>query len=185
MNLHVQKRAPAWKKYTSSSCSCSFGFCQNYLDPNTPPPNLDNLYHFLNTNVPKNLGRGLPLPPSPQIDPIYTVCEKWTKNLGRALPPSFGQNPKEQLLFFGRPSLRLFLHCVIYHLECFVRKLANRIWISKPFLSDPSWDSQHILVLNYTTISFFGILSQNFFWYDSIVACASSKKSSATPSGLP
>ena len=103
----------------------------------------------------KKLGRGLPLPPHPQIDPIYTVCEKWTKSLGRALPspPSFGQNPKEQLLFFGRPSLRLFLHCVIYHLECFVRKLANRIWISKPFLSDPSWDSQHILVLNYSYLT--------------------------------
>ena len=42
---------------------------------------------FFNANVSKNLGRGLPLPPHPQIDPIYTVCEKWTKNLGRALPP--------------------------------------------------------------------------------------------------
>ena len=49
----------------------------------------------------KKLGRGLPLPPHPQIDPIYTVCEKWTKNFGRALPPSIGQNPKEQLLFSG------------------------------------------------------------------------------------
>ena len=47
----------------------------------------------------KKIGRGLPLPPHPQIDPIYTVCEKWTQNLGRALPP-FGQNPREQLLFF-------------------------------------------------------------------------------------
>ena len=36
---------------------------------------------------------GLPLPPLPQIDPIYTVDKK------------FGQNPKEQLFFFGRPSL--------------------------------------------------------------------------------
>ena len=53
-------------------------------------------------HVPNNLGRGLPLSPHPQIDLIYTVCEKWTKNLGRALPPpSIGQNPKEQLLFSG------------------------------------------------------------------------------------
>ena len=39
--------------------------------------------------------------------------EKGTKNLGRALPPSsFGQNPKEQLLFFVKPSLIHSLnHC--------------------------------------------------------------------------
>ena len=30
-----------------------------------------------------------------------------TKNLGRALPPSFGQNPKEQHFFFVKPSLPL------------------------------------------------------------------------------
>ena len=42
---------------------------------------------------------------TPFIDQKCTY-EKWTKNLGRALPPtSFGQNPNEQLLFFGRPSL--------------------------------------------------------------------------------
>ena len=50
--------------------------------------------------MPKNLGRGLPLPLHPQIDQIYTVCEKWTKNLGRALPPSFGQNKKKTATFF-------------------------------------------------------------------------------------
>ena len=65
--------------------SRSFGFCSNYLDP--PTPQFGQLVPlFLNANVPKKLGRGLPLPPHPQIDPIYTVCEKWTKNLGRALP---------------------------------------------------------------------------------------------------
>ena len=38
-----------------------------------------------------------------QIDSFYQKCtyEKVTKNLGMALPPlSFGQNPKEQQLFF-------------------------------------------------------------------------------------
>ena len=60
--------------------------------------------------MPKNLGRGLPLPPHPQIDPIYTVCEKWTEKLGRPTRPSFGQSPKEQLLFFGRPSLIPFTY---------------------------------------------------------------------------
>ena len=44
----------------------SFGFCPNYLDP---PPNLDHL----NAYVQKQLGRGLPLPPHPQIDPIYSL----------------------------------------------------------------------------------------------------------------
>ena len=60
--------------------------------------------------MPRNLGRGLPLPPHPQIDPIYTVCEKWTKNLGRALTPLIWTKSKEQLLFFGKSSLTLCLY---------------------------------------------------------------------------
>ena len=56
---------------------------------------------FFSANVPKNLSRGFPLPPHPQIDPIYTVCEKWTKIWAGPSPPSIGQNPKEQLLFSG------------------------------------------------------------------------------------
>ena len=40
----------------------------------------------------------------PKFDQKCT-SEKVPKNLGRALPPSFGQNPKEQQLFFVRPSL--------------------------------------------------------------------------------
>ena len=59
---------------------------------------------FLNAEMPKKLGRGLPLPPHPQIDPIYTVCEKWKK---------VGQNPKEQLLFFVKPSLSALQHFFI------------------------------------------------------------------------
>ena len=31
-------------QFPGKKSSCSFGFCQNYLDP--PPPNLDNLYDF-------------------------------------------------------------------------------------------------------------------------------------------
>ena len=46
----------------------------------------------------------LGLNPTPLIDQKCTY-EKVPKNLGRALPPSFGQNPKEQQLFFVRPSL--------------------------------------------------------------------------------
>ena len=60
---------------------------------------------FLNANVPKNLGSGLPLPPHPLIDPIYRVCEKWTKKIGHGPPHPL--NPKEQLLFFGKPSLKM------------------------------------------------------------------------------
>ena len=49
----------------------------------TPPPqNLDNLYHFfLTPTCQKKMGRGVPLPPHPQINPIYTPpCPrlKWT-----------------------------------------------------------------------------------------------------------
>ena len=55
----------------------------------TPPPqNLDNLYHFFLTPTCQKILAGVtaPPPPHPQIDPLYTVCEKLTKNLGRALP---------------------------------------------------------------------------------------------------
>ena len=34
--------------------------------------------------------------------------EKATKNSGKFGPPSFGQNPKDQKLFFGTPSLTLY-----------------------------------------------------------------------------
>ena len=50
----------------------------------------------------KKLGGGPP--PSPLL-PIpkltqYTVCEKWTKEIGGVFPPpSFGQNPTEQPFF--------------------------------------------------------------------------------------
>ena len=40
----------------------------------------------------------------PFIDQKCTY-EKVPKNLGRALPPSFRQNPKEQQFFLVRPSL--------------------------------------------------------------------------------
>ena len=99
MYVFVLSSGSAREGFTKKAAGL-FGFCPNDLDP--PPPQFRQLVAlFLNANVPKNLGRGLPLPPHPQIDPIYTVCEKWTKNLGRAPPPSFGQNPKEQLLFWG------------------------------------------------------------------------------------
>ena len=72
-------------KVSRKKSSCSFGFCPNYLNP--PPPNLDNLYHFFERQCAKKFGQGSPLPPHTQIDPIYTVCEKWTKNFNTALPP--------------------------------------------------------------------------------------------------
>ena len=51
---------------------------------------------FFNANVPKKLGRGLPSLPIP-ILAQYTVCEKWTKYLGRALP----LKSKRTVTFFG------------------------------------------------------------------------------------
>ena len=63
----------------------------------------------------KKLGRDLLLPPHPQIDPVYTVCEKWTKNLGRALPPPhLDKIQKEQQLFFVKPSLLLKAYSFIH-----------------------------------------------------------------------
>ena len=75
----------------------------------TPPsPQFGQLVPlFLNANVPNNLGRGLPLPPHPQIDPIYTVCEKWTKNLGRALPPPHLDKIQNNSYFFSGGAVPL------------------------------------------------------------------------------
>ena len=44
------------------------------------PPIWTTCTTFFERQCVKNLGRGLPLPPHPQIDPIYTVSEKWTKS---------------------------------------------------------------------------------------------------------
>ena len=77
----------------------------------TPPPqNLDNLYHFFLTPTCQKILAGVtvPLPPHPQIDPLYTVCEKLTKNLGRALPspPHLDKIQKNSYFFLGNhPSL--------------------------------------------------------------------------------
>ena len=59
--------------------------------------------------MPKNLGRGLPLLPHPQIDPIYSVCEKWTENLGRALPPlpHLDKIQKKSYFFSGNRPLHI------------------------------------------------------------------------------
>ena len=72
----------------------------------TPPPqNLDNLYHFFLTPTCQKFLAGVtvPLPPHPQIDPLYTVCEKLTKNLGRALPspPHLDKIQKNSFFFSG------------------------------------------------------------------------------------
>ena len=61
----------------------------------------DNFYHFfLMPMYQKILGRGLPLPPHLQIDPIYTVCEKWTKSLGSAPPPIIWTKIQKSSYFF-------------------------------------------------------------------------------------
>ena len=59
---------------------------------------------FFNPILQKKLGIGLPLPPHPQFVSIYIVCEKWTKNLGSALPPFIWTKSKRTDTFFGRPS---------------------------------------------------------------------------------
>ena len=90
-----------WLKSTDVILKSSEAVAELNLSKLPRPPPLPQIWTtFFSANVPKNLSRGFPLPPHPQIDPIYTVCENRTNNLGRALP-SFGQNPKEQLLFSG------------------------------------------------------------------------------------
>ena len=60
---------------------------------------------FLNANAPKLFGRGLPLPPHPQIDPIYTVCEKWTNIWAGPSPPLIWTKSKRTATFFRETSL--------------------------------------------------------------------------------
>ena len=86
--------------------SCSFGFCPNYLDP-TPLPNLDNLYHFFWTPMCQTIWAGvspsLPIPKLTQYMQFGKSGKRfWT---GPSPPPSFGQNSKERLFFFRKPSL--------------------------------------------------------------------------------
>ena len=88
-------------KASRKKSSCSFGFCPDYLNT-SPSLQFGQLVPlFFNTNVPKNLGRGLPLPPHPPIDPIYTVCEKWKTKLGRALSLLIWTKSKRTATFFG------------------------------------------------------------------------------------
>ena len=54
-----------------------------------PPPNLDNLYHSYWTPMCQTTWAGVSPSPHPQIDPIYTVCEKWTKS--ERIAPFFGK----------------------------------------------------------------------------------------------
>ena len=58
------------------------------------------MFHFLRHFEEKKLGIGLPLPPHPQFVSIYIVCEKWTKNLGSALPPSHLDKIQKNSYFF-------------------------------------------------------------------------------------
>ena len=67
--------------------------------PLPPHPQIDPLYTVCEKRL-KNLGRGLFLPPHPQIDSIYTVCEKWTKKMGRALPPPYLDIIQKNSYFF-------------------------------------------------------------------------------------
>ena len=48
--------------------------------------------------------------------------------MGRALPPSFGQNPKEQLLFFGRPSL--IVTVVVFISSDYIAQVVPRAWLN-------------------------------------------------------
>ena len=56
-------------------------------------------------HIETEIGQWSPPPsPFPNYTNIYSLW-KVDKKFGQGPPPSFGQNPEEQLLFFGRPSL--------------------------------------------------------------------------------
>ena len=83
----------SWKKEL-------FSWILSKLRRPPPLPNLDNLYHFFWTPMFQKLGRGLPLPiPIPKLTQ-YTVCEKWTKNLGSPPPPHLDKIQKNSYFFF-------------------------------------------------------------------------------------
>ena len=86
----------------------------------------------------------------------YAVCEKWTNNLGRAPPPSFGQNPKEQLLFFVKPfhkrDILLFLYWLIVKRTvffCLFVRIGREGWwlVSLFLLVSLYWIGVHFVLL--------------------------------------
>ena len=82
--------------------SRSFGFCSNYLDP--PTPQFGQLVPlFLNANVAKNLGRGLPpSSPSPNCPNIQFV--KSGQKFGQGPPPPLiWTKSKSTTTFFMKP----------------------------------------------------------------------------------
>ena len=71
------------------------------------PPYLDNLYHFFLTPICQKIWAGVsPSLPIPKLTQYTQFVKSGQKIWAEPSPPSFGQNPKEQLLFFGKPSLR-------------------------------------------------------------------------------
>ena len=62
-----------------------------------------------------NLGRYLPIP-IPELT-NYTVCEKWTKNLGRALHPFIWTKSKRTATFFVKPSLFQLNPTYVYEMD--------------------------------------------------------------------
>ena len=75
--------------------------------------------------------------------------------MGRALPPSFGQNPKEQLLFFVKPSL-------------IVSVLKNNNNVRHQGLLDPNLNVFATTASNATTSSFACYFDKVLSWMVSI-----------------
>ena len=89
-----------WLKSTDVILKSSEAVAELNLSKLPRPPPLPQIWTtFFSANVPKNLGRGFPLPPHPQIDPIQFVKSGRKIWAGPSPPPSFGQNPKEHRFF--------------------------------------------------------------------------------------
>ena len=71
------------------------------INPPSPPPNLDNLFHFYWTPMCQKIWAGVsPSLPIPKLTQFIQILKSGQK-IWACPPPSFGQNPKEQLLFSG------------------------------------------------------------------------------------
>ena len=95
-------------KRSPEKSSCSFGFCPDYLDLPPPPPNLDNLYHFLERQCAKKFGQGSPPPsPSPNRPNQYSL-RKVDKQFGQGPPPlNLDKIQKKSYFFSGNRPLHI------------------------------------------------------------------------------
>ena len=107
----------------------------------SPSPQFGQLVPLFLTPMYQKFCQGFPHP-HPQIDPIYSLW-KVDKKFGQGPPPSFGQNPKEQLLFF-RETVSKRDQAPLSHVygEIWPHSTQFWLWFLEPFRYNKSiqWD---------------------------------------------